>query len=108
VGVGVETARVLQRRVEAALAVADEAGPSKLKAGWNHLDVTLAQRVVDDVLILLHQQGAGGVHNVAAAAATSVYQVNGRQQQLLLEVRAAPDVLAGGWGKRGGRGKEGA
>jgi hypothetical protein len=58
-----------------------------------HLDVALAQRVVDHVFVLLCQQRARGVHHVAAAGAVGVDEVDGRQQQLLLQVRAAPDVV---------------
>ncbi len=39
--------------------------------------------------------GAGGVDDVAAGLAAGVHQVDRRQQQLLLQVRAAPDLVLG-------------
>ncbi len=77
---------------------------SPLPTCRHQLDVALAQHVVDHVLILLDQHGAGGVHDVAARLGVGIRQVNGGQQQLLLQVRAAPDVvlrLAGLWWAEG-------
>lgn len=40
-----------------------------------------------------HHDGAGGVDDIAAGLAVGVHQVNGRQQQLLLQVRTLPDLV---------------
>lgn len=61
---GVEAAGLLQGGVEAELAVLGETRAAEFQATGHHLDVAIAQRVVDHVLVLLHlvtnNMGFGG------------------------------------------------
>ncbi len=61
----IETARLDQRGVETEVAVLGESRPPKLQPARHHLDMALAQRIVDHILVLLHLQDQDLITNVA-------------------------------------------
>ena len=93
--VRVEASGLLHRGVEVLPAVGREPVPAKLQAGVHQLHVALAQDVVQHRLVFLNRDGARRVHDVPARLGARVAAVDGRHQQLLLQVRALRDVRLG-------------
>lgn len=89
----IEALSHLQAGMEPMLLVAVEAITPKVQPSRHHLDMPLAQRVVDNCLILLHHDAASGVDNVSTGGALRVNEVYGRKDEFLLELAAAPNVL---------------
>lgn len=89
----IEAPRLLQGRVKPELAVLGETRSAEVKSAGHNLDVPLPQCVVDDVLVLIDHDGAGGVHDITASFALSIDQINRCQKQLLLQKSTPVDFL---------------
>ena len=73
-----------------------EALLSERQARLDQPDVgALVQRVLHDLLVLLYGHGTRRVHNVAAGLAVVVDRVDGREEQLLLQVRQLHEIGLG-------------
>lgn len=82
-------------RMEMVLPEIGKASLTKAQPSVHELDVALIQGIVDDGLVLLHHDAAGGVHNIPPGGRVGVDRVNGGQQQLLLRAGASSKILLG-------------
>jgi hypothetical protein len=73
-----------------------EALLSEGQASLDQLNVRpLVQRVLDNLLILLNRDRASGVDNVTASLAVMIDRIDGRQDQLLLQMRKLHEIRLG-------------
>jgi len=72
-----------------------EPGLAVLQPRAHQLHAALVQRVLHHFFVLFNRHGAGGVHHHPARLARKVHAVDGRQQQLLLEMRHPLNVFQG-------------
>lgn len=93
VGVWVEAARGAQSGVKAPFSEAGKALLAEVQAGGHQPHVPLFQGIVYHPLILFHRDRAGAVDQVASGLGGSIDGVNSTEQQFLLKVGTAQDVL---------------
>mmetsp|Transcript_620 Transcript_620/g.1869 ORF Transcript_620/g.1869 Transcript_620/m.1869 type:complete len:602 (+) Transcript_620:2209-4014(+) len=92
----IETARVCHGRMEEMRAEAHKTRSTERQTGIDQLDVTTRQCVVDHGLVLLDTERTGAVDEHSAVVlltAARSEQVDGREEQLLLEMSQLADVV---------------
>ncbi len=78
--------------VETVLPELLEARLTERQPSINDFHVTVVQRILHHSLVLFYSESAGGVDDVAPSRAVGVHDVDGRQDELLLERAALADV----------------